>query len=67
MANFDDPTLDDGNYYWWLRSPGQDSTFASYAVSHYDEGTGGVVTIGNSVDDDRNMAVRPVLWISIQD
>ncbi|MCR5336482.1 MAG: DUF6273 domain-containing protein [Synergistes sp.] len=48
-----------GNCWWWLRSPGDDSSLAAFV---YDVGS--VYNRGNYVDS-RNNAVRPALWIDI--
>ena len=50
---------DNGNCWWWLRSPGIIQTDAAGVRS---DGGGG--EIGDHVDDDRN-AVRPALWIDL--
>lgn len=48
-----------GSYWWWLRSPGGDSSRA--ALVDYD---GSVYSSGRSVDLS-NGAVRPALWINL--
>ena len=51
---------DDGNCWWWLRSPGSNSDRAADILTY-----GGVLDYGNYVDfgDD---AVRPALWIDLE-
>ncbi|MCR4593433.1 MAG: toll/interleukin-1 receptor domain-containing protein [Clostridiales bacterium] len=49
-----------GNCWWWLRSPGLNSSIA--ASVYFD---GGVHTLGSSVDFS-DYAVRPAMWISIK-
>ena len=48
-----------GNCWWWLRSPGSDS---SYAARVYDDGS--VRSSGTFVDYGSD-AVRPALWINL--
>ena len=50
---------DNGNCWWWLRSPGYFSTDA--AGVYYD---GSVREYGNLVSSDKG-AVRPALWINL--
>ena len=48
-----------GNYWWWLRSPGSFPYCATSVSSN-----GGVSEVGRDVDSDIG-AVRPVLWIDL--
>ena len=48
-----------GNCWWWLRSPGYDSSSAAFV---YDDGS--IFEFGNSVNYDK-YAVRPALWINL--
>ncbi len=48
-----------GNWWWWLRSPGNDQDCAADVLS-----VGDVFEYGRSVNYDRN-AVRPALWINL--
>ena len=50
---------DNGNCWWWLRSPGDDRYFAALVLSD-----GLVYYSGNSVHDDLG-CVRPALWINL--
>lgn len=49
-----------GNCFWWLRSPGDSSTFAAQVV-----GDGSVYECGHSVSLNE-AAVRPALWINLE-
>ncbi|MCR5090364.1 MAG: DUF6273 domain-containing protein, partial [Oscillospiraceae bacterium] len=51
---------DDGNCWWWLRSPGLNSLVAA-SVSN----DGSVLINGYNVTYD-NIAVRPALWINLE-
>ena len=48
-----------GNCWWWLRSPGYNSNYAAFVL--YD---GSVIDYGLGVDDVSD-AVRPALWINL--
>ena len=50
---------DNGNCWWWLRSPGYDANSAAFIYT-----SGDVDALGNCVDDG-NYAVRPALWINL--
>lgn len=50
---------DSGNFWWWLRSPGNYQNFAAYVTIG-----GGVYGYGYGVNL-ANLAVRPVLWIDL--
>lgn len=50
---------DNGNCWWWLRSPGINQIFAACVNSD-----GGVYELGSLVNDD-DLAVRPALWIDL--
>ncbi|MBQ4562759.1 MAG: TIR domain-containing protein [Clostridia bacterium] len=50
---------DNGNCWWWLRSPGSDQDDAAYVY-----GNGVVYELGDDVDNDYG-AVRPALWIDL--
>ena len=47
-------------YWWWLRTPGFDNSFAAAVTSE-----GAVVRIGSFVDTD-SYAVRPAVWIKAE-
>lgn len=49
-------------YWWWLRSPGSNSQYASYV-----ESDGHVVYYGINFFDDGDIAVRPALHLNISD
>ncbi len=51
--------IDNGNCWWWLRSPGYSK---GYAANILDDGD--VDEYGENLDDDRE-AVRPALWINL--
>ncbi len=51
---------DNGNSWWWLRSPGDDSDRAAIVSSH-----GYVDFYGNYVRSSKN-GVRPALWINLE-
>lgn len=50
---------DNGNCWWWLRSPGGNQNYAAN-VNYF----GGVLVLGLIVDYS-NVAVRPALWINL--
>jgi len=52
---------ENGNCWWWLRSPGRYQYNAAFVNL-----VGGVYAFGNDVDHDNN-AVRPALWVDIED
>lgn len=51
---------DDGNYSWWLRSPGRSRSHVAYVYSGnvFDDGV-----IANNDD----VAIRPAMWINLED
>ena len=51
---------DNGNCWWWLRSPGCISSYAAYV--YYD----GSVSAGGSYVSRSSYAVRPALWINLE-
>ena len=60
VANGANVNSDNGNYWWWLRSPGAYQDFAAYV--NY---VGSVIYRGDAVDFDFD-AVRPALWIALE-
>ena len=52
-------TSDEGNCYWWLRSPGGNSNVAASVLSY-----GSIRVGGDNVNSD-DLTVRPAMWIEI--